>query len=88
VSERKSILLRLDPAVHDALARWATDELRSTNAQIEFLLRRALADAGRLPGRVGAMRRPGRPPLGELGEHAAGNRSGCVTLRSGAVPEC
>jgi hypothetical protein len=62
VSERKSILLRLDPAVHDALARWAGDELRSTNAQIEFLLRRALADAGRLPARAGAMRRPGRPP--------------------------
>jgi hypothetical protein len=62
VSERKSLLLRLDPAVHDALARWAADELRSTNAQIEFLLRRALAEAGRLPGRVGEMRRPGRPP--------------------------
>ena len=45
MSERKGILLRLDPAVHDALAKWATDELRSTNAQIEFLLRRALADA-------------------------------------------
>jgi len=64
VSERKSILLRLDPAVHDALARWASDELRSTNAQIEFLLRRALADAGRLPSHAGAMRRPGRPPRG------------------------
>jgi len=64
VSERKSILLRLDPAVHDALARWAGDELRSTNAQIEFLLRRALAGAGRLPGTAGAMRRPGRPPRG------------------------
>jgi hypothetical protein len=62
VSERKSILLRLDPAVHDALARWASDELRSTNAQIEFLLRRALADAGRMPSRAGQMRRPGRPP--------------------------
>jgi hypothetical protein len=62
VSERKSILLRLDPAVHDALARWASDELRSTNAQIEFLLRRALADAGRMPTRAGQMRRPGRPP--------------------------
>jgi hypothetical protein len=62
VSERKNILLRLDPAVHDALARWASDELRSTNAQIEFLLRKALADAGRLPGRVGPQRRPGRPP--------------------------
>ncbi len=62
MSERKSILLRLDPAVHDALARWAADELRSTNAQIEFLLRRALADAGRMPGQAGAMRKPGRPP--------------------------
>lgn len=61
-NDRKSLLLRLDPAVHDALARWAGDELRSTNAQIEFLLRRALADAGRLPGNVGAMRRLGRPP--------------------------
>jgi hypothetical protein len=62
VSERKSILLRLDPAVHEALARWAADELRSTNAQIEFLLRRALADAGRLRSRAGPQRRPGRPP--------------------------
>ena len=60
--ERKSVLLRLDPAVHDALARWAGDELRSTNAQIEFLLRRALGEAGRLPGNVGSIRRPGRPP--------------------------
>ena len=62
MSERKSVLLRLDPAVHDALARWATDELRSTNAQIEFLLRRALGDAGRMPSQAGKMRRPGRPP--------------------------
>jgi hypothetical protein len=62
VSERKSVLLRLDPAVHDALARWAADELRSTNAQIEFLLRRALAQAGRLPSHAGTMRKPGRPP--------------------------
>ena len=61
MSERKNILLRLDPAVHDALARWASDQLRSTNAQIEFLLRKALADAGRLPGRIGPQRRPGRP---------------------------
>jgi hypothetical protein len=61
VAERKGILLRLDPAVHDALARWASDELRSTNAQIEFLLRRALTDAGRMPGKAGEMRRPGRP---------------------------
>lgn len=63
-SERKKILLRLDPAVYDALAKWASDELRSTNAQIEFLLRRALADAGRLPGNAGEMRKPGRPRRG------------------------
>lgn len=62
MAERKKILLRLDPAVHDALAKWAADELRSTNAQIEFLLRKALSDAGRLPREVGRMRRPGRPP--------------------------
>jgi hypothetical protein len=61
VSERKGVLLRLDMAVHDALARWAADELRSTNAQVEFLLRRALADAGRLPNEAKRMRRPGRP---------------------------
>ncbi|TDC14670.1 hypothetical protein [Kribbella albertanoniae] len=60
-AERKKILLRLDPAVHDALARWAADDLRSANAQIEYLLRRALADAGRLPSGVGKIRRPGRP---------------------------
>ena len=65
MAERKKILLRLDPAVHDALARWAGDELRSTNAQIEFLLRQALADAGRMPGSAGRMRRPGRPRKAE-----------------------
>jgi hypothetical protein len=57
-----SLLLRLDPAVYDALARWAGDEMRSTNAQIEFLLRRALAGAGRLPKDVGPLPRRGRPP--------------------------
>lgn len=62
MSERKSILLRLDPAVHDALARWAADELRSTNAQIEFLLREALTRAGRMPGDAGKIPRRGRPP--------------------------
>ena len=46
--ERKSMLLRLDPALHEALARWASDDLRSTNAHVEWLLRRALEQAGRL----------------------------------------
>jgi hypothetical protein len=63
-TERKTVLLRLDPAVYDALARWAADELRSTNAQIELMLRRALADAGRMPTRVSPVRRPGRPRKG------------------------
>ncbi|MFJ6982078.1 MULTISPECIES: hypothetical protein [unclassified Streptomyces] len=58
------MLLRLDPAVHDAVARWAADELRSANAQIEFLLRRALKEAGRLPGETGPLPRRGRPPGG------------------------
>ena len=60
--ERKQLLLRIDPAVHDALARWANDELRSLNAQIEMLLRRALDDAGRMPRQAGPMPRRGRPP--------------------------
>jgi hypothetical protein len=59
--DRKKILLRLDPLVHDALNRWAGDELRSTNAQIEFLLRRSLESAGRMPKGAGEIRRPGRP---------------------------
>lgn len=45
--ECKKLLLRLDPAVYDAVARWAGDDLRSVNAQIEFALRKALAEAGR-----------------------------------------
>lgn len=66
--ERKSLLLRLDPAVHDAIARWAAAELRSTNAQIEFLLRRALAQAGRLP--------TGIEPVRQRGRHRGGTRDG------------
>lgn len=48
-AERKPFLLRVDPDLLEALARWAADDLRSLNGQIEFLLRRALADAGRAP---------------------------------------
>jgi hypothetical protein len=49
MSERKSFLLRIDKRLHDAVRRWADDDLRSMNAQVEFLLLRALCDAGRLP---------------------------------------
>ncbi len=47
MSERKKLLLRLDPEVYDAIAKWAADDLRSVNAQIEYALRRALRAAGR-----------------------------------------
>lgn len=60
--ERKSVLLRLDPAVHEALQRWASDELRSVNAQIEIVLRDALKAAHRAPKNVGPLPRRGRPP--------------------------
>jgi hypothetical protein len=60
--ERKQVPLRLDHAVHDALARWASDEFRSLNAQIEMLLRRALGDAGRMPEHAKAIPPRGRPP--------------------------
>jgi hypothetical protein len=51
MAERKSFLLRLDPETFAALQRWAGDDLRSVNGQVEFLLRRALAEAGRAPDR-------------------------------------
>ena len=59
--ERYAVLLRLDPAVHAALARWAEDDLRSVNAQVEMLLREALRKAGRLPSDAGPLPRRGRP---------------------------
>ena len=61
--ERKQFLLRIDPEVHDALVRWAADDLRSVNAHIELLLRQALASAGRMPKRAGGLPRRGRPPV-------------------------
>lgn len=70
MAERKPFLLRLDPETYAALQRWAADDLRSVNAQVEFLLRRALADAGRLPGGP----RPGRGR--GVGEGAAPDGSG------------
>jgi len=49
VTERKALLIRIDPRVHAALERWARDDLRSVNAQIEFVLRDALRRVGREP---------------------------------------
>ena len=65
MSDRRQVLLRLDPAVHDALARWATDEFRSVNAHVEMLLRQALTEAGRMPKKAGPLPRRGRPRAGE-----------------------
>ncbi len=64
MAERKAVLLRLDPAVFEAMQRWAADDLRSLNAQIEFVVRQELQRRGRLRP---ATSRPGpadpdRPP--------------------------
>jgi hypothetical protein len=61
LSERRQVLLRVDPAVHDALIRWADDEFRSLNAHVEMLLRRALTEAGRMPNKADPIRKRGRP---------------------------
>jgi hypothetical protein len=50
VAERRPFLLRIEPEVLEALQRWARDDLRSLNGQIEFILRRALRESGRLGG--------------------------------------
>ena len=62
MAERKAFLVRLDPALHEALQRWADSDLRSLNAQIEFLLRRALRDADRMPNRPPADSNTGSSP--------------------------
>ncbi|HLP22428.1 MAG TPA: hypothetical protein VK139_00075 [Microbacteriaceae bacterium] len=63
--ERKPLLIRLDPRVADALARWAQDELRSTNAHVEMILRRALRDANRMPPSAAPIPKRGRPGKAE-----------------------
>jgi hypothetical protein len=63
VAERKPFLLRLDPETFAALQAWAADDLRSVNGQVEFLLRRALRDAGRLPARARAAGSPDPGPV-------------------------
>ncbi len=62
MTDRRQVLLRVDPAVHDALMRWANDEFRSLNAHVEMLLRRALTEAGRMPKQAAPIPKRGRPP--------------------------
>ena len=59
MATRKSFLLRLDQETYEALARWASDDLRSVNGQVEFLLRRSLQEAGRLGGQATSRGRRG-----------------------------
>jgi hypothetical protein len=74
VSDRKSFLLRADAATLEAMQRWANDDLRSLNAQVEYVLRGALRAAGRLPSPAEAAAPP--PPndegAGGLGGSGAG----------------
>ena len=65
MAERKPFLVRIDPLVLAAIERWAGDDLRSVNGQIEFLLRRALKDAGRLKERRAAESDSEEPPRGK-----------------------
>lgn len=60
MAPRKAYPLRIDPALYAAIERWAADEMRSVNGQIEFLLREAARRAGRLPERDGREDRRGR----------------------------
>ena len=61
MSARDSFLLRIDPDLLGAMRKWADDELRSVNGQIEYVLRQALRDAGRLRDSSASSRRPSRP---------------------------
>ena len=78
--ERKSFLLRLEPATMEALRIWAGDDLRSLNGQMEFLLRRALRDAGRAPAAKGA-----RPRRSDSTEQT--NRDSLKRERAATAPE-
>ena len=78
MAKRKQYPLRIDSEVWAGIERWAADDLRSVNAQVEFILRRALKDAGRLKDEGG--RQPGHP--GRTGDEAA-----AASVRSGRKGE-
>lgn len=73
MSEKKKFLLRVDPELYAALEKWAADELRSANAQIEYLLTHAVRQAGRLKSRV-SKKRAGFLVIGPLILWALGER--------------
>lgn len=53
MAKRKQYPLRIDPEIWEAVQKWAADEMRSANGQVEFILQQALRDAGRLPRKDG-----------------------------------
>ena len=59
MAKRKQYPLRIDPDVWEAIERWAADDLRSANGQVEWILREALRKAGRLPAKPEAARQEG-----------------------------
>lgn len=87
MATRKPFLLRTEPEVLAALQRWAADELRSVNGQIDFLLRRALQRAGRLPEPGGDSE--ATLPAGERrgDDRRGGGSTGRSVTRTGSAPE-
>ena len=77
MAERKTILVRRRPELYAAVRRWAADEFRSVNGQVEYIVQRALGTAGRLP------RRPGGEP-GGASEAAGTGEAGGVSEAGGA----
>ncbi len=71
MADRKPFLLRIDATVLEALQRWAADDLRSLNGQIEFVLRRALQASGRLPKAAGRTDAPPREDAGTADDSKA-----------------
>lgn len=58
MTARKSFLLRMDPKLYEQLERWAADEFRSVNGQVEFILRDALRKRGNAPSDAGPVKEP------------------------------
>lgn len=75
MAERDSFLLRIDGKLLAALRKWSEDEMRSTNSQIEYLLRRALAEVGRLPKPASPPRKSSRDASEKATDKAPGNDS-------------
>jgi hypothetical protein len=86
MAESKRFLLRLDPRLFDAIRRWAADDLRSINAQIEYLLSDQARRAGRLPFRRPEPQPPASTSLEEDGETDVGAKSPPARTCAGKFP--